>query len=68
MSSPNQFVHYMLSFNLAIYYYRIGNCSAANDYIKIALKNKFKNKYFDTETIKTAKIINENYQLRTVLN
>ncbi|MDQ8054294.1 MAG: hypothetical protein REI78_14775 [Pedobacter sp.] len=59
-SSPSQFVHYALSFNLAIYYYKNGNCKSANDYIKIALKNKFKNKNFDTEIFKVAKIINEN--------
>ncbi len=56
-SSPKQFVHYALSFNLAIYYYKIDDCSNANDYIKIALKNKFKSEYFDMETTKVAKII-----------
>lgn len=56
-SNEDQFVHYGLAFNLAINYYKIDSCDLAMDYIKIALKNKFKNEHFDTETKKTVKII-----------
>lgn len=56
-SSKDQFIHYGLAFNLAINYYKIDNCELADYYVKIALKNKFKNEHFDNETIKIAQII-----------
>ncbi|QIL38334.1 hypothetical protein G7074_02990 [Pedobacter sp. HDW13] len=56
-SKQDQFEYYVLSFNLAIYSYKIGNCEDADKYIAIAKMNRFRNENFNTETIKTANII-----------
>lgn len=56
-SKPTQFDHYVLSFNLAIYNYKAGNCKEASQYIGIAGSSQFHNENFNSVTRKTAEII-----------
>lgn len=58
--TKRQFDHYVLCFNLAVYYYKMDDCKNAKRFVKIALENGFKDDRFNSETNKINEVIQEN--------
>lgn len=59
-SKSNQFEHYALCFNLAVYYYKSGNCAQARHFIDIAMSHGTTNKEFEDMTQKVNNYIRDN--------